>query len=406
MVDDKILIARELRAQKIKELSQKSDTVTVKSNVPGWEKNIDSAHILSAYFIKRCAELGVYDIERLDGADGLTYFGKTADGKALKEKAVNLEQTHPIGRFIDIDITLKGEEKSLSRKDMRKCYLCDRPAFICGREKTHTTSQLLSFFNDKTQSYFENLIENIIKYSMLEELNLDDKFGLVTPTSNGSHTDLNYSVMVSAINAVNARLKDAFFIGFKAEKTDNLLDKLRPIGIECEDKMLSATDGANAYKGFIFVGGALLAAAGFCLKKGKPFSEIYNVCANICADLSTPLSTFGFSAYKNGFGGIRKQAKMGFPAVKKAKQLLENNSLITVLKNIVKSIDDSVLLKRAKSVERYEYFKNLISNCADGREKQVTKECIENNISIGGAADILIAALMLKKIEKTFYFEG
>ena len=406
MVDDKILLSRELRAQKIKELSQKNDTVTVKSNVPGWEKNIDSARILSAYFIKRCTELGVYDIERLDGADGLTFFGKATDGKALKEKAVALEETHPIGRFIDIDVTLIGEEKSLSRKDMRKCYLCDRPAFICGRDKTHTTGQLLGFFNDKTQSYFDNLIENIIKESMLEELDLDNKFGLVTPTSNGSHTDLNYSVMVNAINAVNTRLKDAFFIGFKAETTDNLLNKLRPIGIECEEKMLKVTNGANAYKGFIFVGGALLAAAGFCLKKGKPFSEIYNVCANICADLSAPLSTFGFSAYKNGFGGVRGEAKNGFPAVKCAKELLDENSLSTVLKRIVKSIDDSVLLKRAKSVERYEYFKHLISNCAEGQEKQVTKECIENNISIGGAADILIAALMLKKIEKTFYFEG
>ncbi len=406
MVDDKILIAREARAKKIKELSKKSDTVTVKSNIPGWEKNINNAKILSAYFIKRCLELGVYDIERFDGADGLTFLGKTADGKTLKEKTIALEETHPIGRFIDIDITLKGEEKSLSRKDMRKCYLCDRPAFVCGREKTHTTAQLLSYFNDKTWEYFDSLIESIIEDSMLSELNLEDKFGLVTPTSNGSHTDLNYSVMIGSITAIKNRLKDAFFVGFKAENTNNLLDKLRPIGIECEDKMMTVTNGANAYKGFIFVGGVMLACAGFCLKKGKPFYEIYNECANICADMSVPLSTFGYSAYLKGFGGIRKEAKNGFPAVKKAKDLLDKNSLSTVLKDIVKNIDDSVLLKRAKSFEKYEYFKRLISNCADGDEKEVTKECIANNISIGGSADILIASVMLKKIENTFYFEG
>ena len=79
-------------------------------------------------------------------------------------------------------------------------------------------------------------------------------------------------------------------------------------------------------------------------------------------------------------------------------------SLRSVLTFILSEIDDSVLLKRAKSMDRYEYFKKLITQSNYKNAKEITKECIENNISIGGAADILICAVLINKLKQNFIF--
>ena len=64
---------------------------------------------------------------------------------------------------------------------LRKCYLCDLPAFVCQKNKTHTQDELEFYYLNKVRSYFNNIAEEMIKSSIITELNLDPKFGLVTP---------------------------------------------------------------------------------------------------------------------------------------------------------------------------------------------------------------------------------
>ena len=72
------------------------------------------------------------------------------------------------------------------------------------------------------------------------------------------------------------------------------------------------------------------------------------------------------------------------------------------------NIEDTVLLKRSGTYEKYLYFKRLISS-ADPQNKEkikiLTAECIKNNISIGGSADLLIAGVLVKKIRGMWYFD-
>ncbi len=404
MVNDKILIAREARRNIIKNLAIESDVVSLKANVMGWIKNIPESFAVISSFSSQLKNLGAKDITFYDSEDGLTVFCKVDNGIAFKQKAVELETVHPLGRLVDIDVTLKGQENSLTRKELRKCFLCDNPAFVCGRNRTHTTAELVNFFIDKSQEYFVKEIAKIIEQSMMAELEMENKFGLVTPSSKGAHKDLDYSLMKKAVKSIANPLAKAFSVGLTVNIEDGLIDKLVDLGVWCENQMFKETKGVNAYKGFIFVGGIVLATLGQLIKNRQGLNDFTSVCSTICKQFKFPQNTFGEKAYLQGIGGVRKCSMDGFSIVLQAEKLIDNLPLWQILTFIVGNIEDSVLYKRSKSLEGYNYFKQLISSVDNELLRaNVTKECIENNISIGGSADILIASIMLNKLKSLFY---
>ena len=93
----------------------------------------------------------------------------------LKRRCCGIEDTHPLGRMMDLDVLASASPTAaenyfsglypknqfsaaiatptrtdaiiISREDIglepRKCLLCDRPARICMRERTHSTELLL-----------------------------------------------------------------------------------------------------------------------------------------------------------------------------------------------------------------------------------------------------------------------
>ena len=203
-------------------------------------------------------------------------------------------------------------------------------------------------------------------------------------------------------------LPKAFFVGLNANQTDGLFEKLREVGLRAEEIMYETTNGVNAYKGFIFMACVLLGASGYAIANNLPYEEIYQVVKKICKDLDkNRIDTFGCKAYLEGFGGIRKSAKDGFIVVDYVKNLIHSDNLLEVLTKIVDVIDDSVLYKRAKTKEKYYYYKKLISSVDFNDLKSVkilTEQCKKDNISIGGSADVLISAIMMKKLTETFYF--
>ena len=403
MLNDRILIDREKRREEIKKITTSFDAITIKANIPGTEKNIFEASLLVSFFAKKLSFFPVQFIKSTVGQDGVTFYFSTKLGEEIKKIAEDLEENHPLGRFIDIDVTKKGEEKSLSRSFLRKCFLCDKEAFVCGRNRTHTIGELIKFIKEKTHLYFSKLIEDIIEESMFFELDEENKFGLVTKSSNGSHSDLNYNIMKNAIEEIKKPLSKAFFVGLTCEN-EKAVNKLIEIGLECEEEMYKATNSSNAYKGFIFMGGLILYSVGYAIKNNLNENEIYNNIKEIYNLFPMPTNTFGYNAYKQGFGGIRKSANSGFILIKETEKLIENTSTLDIIRYIVKNLDDSVLFKRAGSKERYDYYKNLIIS-SKGKEEEITKECIKNNISIGGTADVLISSYMVNKLKKTFYIK-
>lgn len=88
--------------------------------------------------------------ERLDLETGFEgYFLVDGTVPEVKKACCHIEDTHPLGRLMDIDVIelSNGRPVPVSRDRVgepeRRCLICDRPARECMRAKTHTLEQLL-----------------------------------------------------------------------------------------------------------------------------------------------------------------------------------------------------------------------------------------------------------------------
>ncbi|MCP4162958.1 MAG: citrate lyase holo-[acyl-carrier protein] synthase [Deltaproteobacteria bacterium] len=119
-------------------------------NIPGSEKNNS--------IFKKIHDSGISEIESLFSASikkalnrdlktGLeAYFSIDLDPYSIKEKTIEIEEKHKLGRIFDIDV-INPNLKSISRievnKESRKCLLCNNPASICSRNRSHTVPELI-----------------------------------------------------------------------------------------------------------------------------------------------------------------------------------------------------------------------------------------------------------------------
>lgn len=85
------------------------------------------------------------------------YFIVDMDPLSAKKLAVELEETHPLGRLLDLDVIVDGP-RPLGREELglepRRCIICGRPVRECMRTRKHSTEELLS------------RIETIIDYNL------------------------------------------------------------------------------------------------------------------------------------------------------------------------------------------------------------------------------------------------
>ena len=169
-------------------------------------------------------------------------------------------------------------EKMISRNDFdinpRKCLLCDKPAFICMKEKNHSVHEVLSYIDLLIYQYIEESIDDFIDTSILKELNLENKFGLVTPSSNGSHNDMNYDLMKRSKDIIKPYLLDILKLGFLYDDED-LYQKARAIGLNAEVEMFKKTDQVNTYKGLIYILGFVLLSIGYVIKHNLPYKDLF-----------------------------------------------------------------------------------------------------------------------------------
>lgn len=79
------------------------------------------------------------------------------DGQSLEVKraAAELEDTHPLGRLMDLDVI--GPEGPIGRADIglqeRRCLICEKPARYCMRAGSHTHEELMAKIKQLVSSY-------------------------------------------------------------------------------------------------------------------------------------------------------------------------------------------------------------------------------------------------------------
>jgi holo-ACP synthase len=78
------------------------------------------------------------------------------EAQLLKSATVELEDQHPLGRLWDLDV-IAPRRGGLSRQELgspaRRCLVCERPAFACGRSRRHPLEALLNTIRKIVHEY-------------------------------------------------------------------------------------------------------------------------------------------------------------------------------------------------------------------------------------------------------------
>ncbi len=403
-----LLNEREKRQQTIRDVFSDTFVVVVKANIPGLNKNLGIANLLVYEFVWAIKHLfSIKEYQVFSGLDGpWALLRGEGHPQVWKQQLIQLECEHVLGKYIDCDV-YDQHRKQISRQDLqyepRKCWLCEKDAHYCARNQTHTIEELLHVMMEELKTYYSVVVSSLALQSGLEELHIDHKFGLVTQNSNGSHPDMNYELMKKSLVSLLPYFEQIFSLGFSEF---DFLDEAMTLGQKAEENMLLSTNQVNTYKGLIYVLGISVYALGNCIYRGCSdlflrIGEIGKAVNEMQKQMKLALSFGIHAASYYQISGIRGEVASGLKNVKKRYWKLHDFSedhLRLLLVDLISEVDDTVLLKRAKSKERYEEIKSLFHNLDKNNTnwEMLTQTCVDEQLSFGGSADLLIVILFLK----------
>lgn len=139
-----------------------SPLLSLTVNFPGLDKLTKDAQIIfeCALIEIKKANLKIIHTEQYSMPSGFeAQIVVDEDAKRLKKTVLQIENTHVLGRFMDIDV-LDIDKMQISREDVdippRRCFLCENDARLCARSAKHPLHELLSFIHDKVLKYNED----------------------------------------------------------------------------------------------------------------------------------------------------------------------------------------------------------------------------------------------------------
>lgn len=432
-----ILEAREQRALRQQALlaQYQKPLICFTMNIPGPEKqNRDIAIGFAVGNWLLQDQLRRYPVLHKEIDQGITgsnaFYVVDSPARQLKQLAVEIEDTEPIGRLFDMDVIDTNGNK-LSREDLgferRKCLLCDNDAAVCARSRAHGLDQL----QDRTgfllylaaRQWMTEYIGVRAILALNQEYTTTPKPGLVDRNNRGAHKDMGMSHFFTSANALRpyfSRFAEAGWLT-RDDAPEETFQHIRAIGLEAEQAMYKATHGINTHKGAIFSIGLLCAAAGRLSPADWQPENLLSQCAAMTAGLTAQdfagittenAKTAGERIYAvYGITGVRGQAETGFPAVARvglpilqqglSKGLSFNDAGCITLLHLIAATDDTNLIHRSdrqtqlgikerlSAMLQKEPFPSMESIL------ELDKEFIERNLSPGGSADLLALTYFL-----------
>lgn len=306
-------------------------------------------------------------------------------------------------------------------------------------------------YDDRT---FADFIGRTARRALYTEALVSPKPGLVDQIDSGAHKDMDIELLFRSADTL-----EPFFVRLceggihcstpigTGHGPNEAFRAVRKIGIEAEQAMFEATCGVNTHKGAVFTLGLFCTAAGYlkgAISSGRiqrdgkldPFKSPLKIldCASemvqgiVNRELDTPSpggKTAGEKLY-NSFGlrGIRGEAEDGFPALRRMalpvlregfRRMRSGDNpggaeavYLHVLLNLMTIVEDTNVVSRggleALRCMRKEAREALNLGGAYSAEGlaylwEMNKRFIRRNISPGGCADLLSAALFLREIQ-------
>ena len=268
--------------------------------------------------------------------------------------------------------------------------------------------------------------------SMLIEVSVTPKPGLIDRNNSGAHRDMGFFTFMKSAASLNSCFEDFAQAGVIAGQEKLLpvllFPELRRIGIIAENDMFRATQGVNTHKGEIFSLGVLSAAAGYLsgmnenIDSDSVMSLAGKICEGLCArdfaesrKKSRNELTKGEKIFIDyNITGIRGEAESGYKSVKDIslpalrKYLSENftlnDSLAKTLIHLIAFAQDTNIISRhdletAKNV--MDSARKILENGADLDDIfMLDQEFIQRNISPGGSGDLLAVTYFIYELDK------
>lgn len=458
-IRENILAAREKRAFLRQQcVAAGSGALSVSLNIPGYPK---CTPLFSAFFdqilseIKRffCAQRIALATDRefcLDDEAGNFYLVPLQSGASLssiKSSGEIFEETHPLGRMIDIDVTDQHGQPVSSHK-CKSCFLCEQPAIVCMREQTHSYQELRAAIALRMKDYLQQQRQTricrqlaaIAVKAVLYEVSLSPKPGLVDRWTQGAHQDMDYFTFLNSSAAIVVYFEELAIAGYTFREQDfsRALPIIRMTGLKMEAAMFQATGGVNTHKGLIFLIGLSLFTTAVLFAQDGVFQQTRcrEVIAQICRNLvqnelvsdANPEQTHGaqcFRKYGLLYGGARQEAEEGFPAVfehglpeftsqlasvgERAAAEQVNEALIHTLLRLMSVVNDANILHRKdlQTLNSVKQQAQCVLNAQNQEEKTVRYAalidyCRRHRISPGGAADLLAVTVFFYFVETAF----
>jgi len=410
-------------------------SLSLNLNVPGYPK---SNEIVQRFFLHCLEDLKVYITARqihLDEKKAILQRDEAGDFyivpfltahhiiPEVKQICEDFEENHAWGRFIDVDITDQSGLPVSSGKS-KPCFYCrEYPAVECRRLNRHETEDVRAFMFSEMRTYclqqreitIRRQLSSLALQSILYEISLTPKPGLVDKLDNGVHSDMNYQTFLNSSAAISGYFNDLVKAGsaFGEDDLIKALPVIRNIGLSMEKAMFDSTNQVNTQKGIIFLMGLSLFSTGYIFANGDDFqSEKFRIIVkSICKDLiyreleKSPRSpaTHGEQIYhKFKMAGARGEAENGFPLVfgyglpelLKSQELNEKVLLRAFLAIAANNNDTNILYR--SSADILDQFKALSQTALEtGDLIPLTEFCIKQKISPGGSADLLAVSIYI-----------
>lgn len=276
-------------------------------------------------------------------------------------------------------------------------------------------------------------LATLAQQSLLTEVSLAPKPGLVDPVSNGAHADMDYPLFLTSIEALTPFLQRYVQIGQQATELTALFDELRRVGAQGERAMMTATQQVNTHKGANFSYAVLLGALGWCGQRQSltelqaagfqpVFATVQAMTRGITAQDFAHLEgkkqlSYGEQLYvKYGILGVRGEAEAGYPALQNLalpflrthQQLAPDYRYAQLMIYLIGHLEDGNLLHRGgqEGLQRVQaYARDLMAQTA-GNEvafwaalTQFDDQLITWHLSPGGTADLLALSIFFDQLQ-------
>lgn len=439
-VDD-MMLCRERRAARQKALTQEygCPVVSFTMNIAGAQKTsplIERAFDVMAEDIRQRLMTAHIPVLKEESTRALTgpemLICAQAEAARIKKAVCVLEEADAPGRLMDIDVIATDLHK-ISREDIglppRKCLICSDAAALCARSRRHSVEELsaktTAILEEGFTARMADSVGEKAQWSLLTEVIVTPKPGLVDCRNNGAHRDMTMQHFVSSACALRGYFERCFREGaaMAHREPSALMDRLRLQGVKAEQRMLCATGGVNTHKGAIYGLGILSGAAGRLYALMEPLSAegLLAAAGQIARDekdrftesTSEESLTGGTRQYLlHGAPGARGEAADGFPHVRdvglpalmgaldSGKNL--NDAAVHTLLQLMAHVEDTNVFKRAGRARQLELMQEMgefIKKPYAQGDVEALDDClIRENISPGGCADLLAFTLFVNDL--------